>query len=689
MMKHTEAKSQMIQARTRSGWKSIFVFGGGLFLLAVLLFASLTQGEAKLSVQTVIDAIVAPNGSVEHNTILGLRLPRTVMAMLAGAALAVSGALLQTVTRNPLASAGTFGINSGAYFIVVAATVFAPGVLSSYSLLLALIGGCGGAAMAYMMAGGTRGTPVRMALSGMIVTMVLSSFTSALQLLFENETNGLFMWGSGSLLQNDWKGVLHSWPWILAGTGVILFFIRTLDLLELGDDTAKSLGQRVDAARMTALAAAILLAGVTVSVVGPIGFVGLIAPHLVRLLGFRRHYLLIPASAIWGAVVLVGADTIARLFRSVIGELPAGAVTAFIGAPWLIWLAVKGAKEQRSVEASSSMSVGFAPKKAPYWIMATLLTVLLAAAALVGLSLGGLKIPLGEVVAVVTGGGQDMFRNIIVDMRLPRMVIAMLAGAGLAVSGVMLQGAVRNPLADPSVIGVTSGAGMGALLLLIVWPQAPGSLLPLAAFIGAFAAAIVVYALSWRKALHPTVLTLVGIAVTAICSAVIHFLVIKSGMGAAAALAWLAGSTYGRGWDQLPWLGPAIALLVPYAWYLGRRIDLLAFGDPVSIGLGLKLQRTRLLSAFVGVTLAAIAVSCIGTVGFIGLLAPHAARMLVGQNQRRSVALAALLGALLLLLADVIGRVVIAPKEVPAGLVVALIGTPYLLALMYKSFSRR
>lgn len=678
-----------VQNRNRSVWKSISVFGGGLIVLAVLLFASLTQGEANITVKTVIDALISPENNLQHNTVLGIRLPRAVMAMLAGAALAVSGALLQTVTRNPLASAGTFGINSGAYFVVVAATVFLPGWISSAPLLLALIGGCGGAAMAYLMAGGTRGTPVRMALAGMIVTMVLSSFTSALQLLFENETNGLFMWGSGSLLQNDWKGVQHSWPWIAAGTAVVLLFIRTLDLLELGDDTAKSLGQKVDTARMTALAAAILLAGVTVSVVGPIGFVGLIAPHLVRLIGFRRHRLLLPASAIWGAVVLVGADTIARMFRSTIGELPAGAVTALIGAPWLIWLAVRGAKEQRSLEAASSMSVGFAPKKAPYWLMLTLLGAMLGVCVVIGLSLGGLRIPIAEVWAVLTGGGQDMYKNIIVDMRLPRLAVAMLAGAGLAVSGVMLQGAVRNPLADPSVIGVTSGAGAGALLLLVVWPQAPGTLLPVAAFIGAFAAAIVVYALSWRKALHPTVLTLVGIAVTAIGSAAIHFLVIKSGMGAASALAWLAGSTYGRGWEQLPLLAAAIVILVPYAWYLGRTVDLLAFGDPVSLGLGLKLQRTRVISAAVGVTLAAVAVSCIGTVGFIGLLAPHAARMLVGQNQRKSVALAALLGALLLLLADVIGRVAIAPKEIPAGLVVAVIGTPYLLALMYRSFGKR
>ncbi|RKN84954.1 Fe(3+)-hydroxamate ABC transporter permease FhuB [Paenibacillus ginsengarvi] len=671
-----------------AGWKIILVFGGGLLALIALLFASLTQGEANITARTVVDALLSPTGSLEHQTVLSIRMPRAVIGLLAGAALAVSGVLLQTVTRNPLASAGTFGVNSGAYFVVVAATVFAPALASSSPLLLALIGGCGGAVMAYLMAGGPRGTPVRMALAGMIITMVLSSFTSALQLLYENETNGLFMWGSGSLVQNDWKGVFHVWPWLAAGAVVLSLFIRTLDMLELGDETAKSLGQRVGTARMCALAIAVLLASVTVSVVGPIGFIGLIAPHLVRLIGLRRHRLLLPASALWGAVVLIGADTVARLFRSTLGELPAGAVTALIGAPWLIWLAVRGTKEQRSVEASSSMSVGFRARKLPYPLMLAVLAALVAVATVAGLAAGALNIPAKDVLAVLFGGGQDMYRNIILEMRLPRLAVAMLAGAGLAVSGVMLQGAVRNPLADPSVIGVTSGAGAGALLLLVIWPSAPGALLPATAFAGALIAAAAVYALSWRKALHPTVLTLVGIAVSAIGSAAIHFLVIQSKMAAAPALAWLAGSTYGRGWKELSLLAAAIVIFVPMAWLLGRRIDLLAFGDPVSLGLGLKLQRTRLIAAGVGVALAAVAVSCIGTVGFIGLLAPHAARMLVGQNQRRAVVLAALIGALLLLLADVVGRVAIVPKEIPAGLVVAVIGTPYLLALMYRSFSK-
>ncbi|WP_231891246.1 iron ABC transporter permease [Paenibacillus swuensis] len=653
--------------------------------MAALLFASLTQGEADITLQTVTDAIVAPTDDPDQVLIRGIRLPRAVMAMLAGAALAAAGVLLQTVTRNPLASAGTFGINAGAYFAVVAATVFMPAAISRMPLLMALIGGAGAAIMAYFMAGGVKATPVRMALAGMIVALVLSSFTSAIQLLFEESTNGLFLWGSGSVVQNDWHGVLYSLPWIAGGLLVILLFARRLDVLGLGDETARALGQQVGFTRFAALAIAILLASVTVSVVGPIGFIGLMAPHLMRLTGYRRHLSLLLSSALWGAIILVGADTVARLFASVIGELPAGAVTALIGGPWLVWLAVRGTQAVRTTEATSSMSVGVAARKLPFALLASGLTALLAAVCLAALSIGSLRIAPGEVLAALAGGGEELTRNILFDMRLPRLLVAAVAGAGLAVSGVLLQATVRNPLADPSVVGVTSGAGVGALLLMLLWPAAPPWLLPATAFVGAVAAGAIVYGLAWRRGMSPTVLTLVGIAVTAVGSAIIQFLVIRSGMGAAPALAWLAGSIYARGWSDLALLAMPFAVLIPYAWRLGRSADLLAFGDHTALGLGLRLTRTRLIAALTGVALAAAVVATVGTVGFIGLLAPHMARMLAGHHQRRLTVLSALLGAVLLVSADLIGRVVIAPKEVPAGLVVALVGTPYLLALMVRS----
>lgn len=314
---------------------------GGLVLLVLLTFVSLTQGLADISVRTVIEAILSPQDIADHQMIHGVRLPRTVMGLLSGAALAVAGAMMQTVTRNPLASETTLGVNAGAYLFVVFGMVFWPAILHQYPLPFAMAGGILAAAAVYYMAGGRKGTPVRVALSGMIVTLVFSSLTSAIILFNEETTQGIFIWGSGSLKQNDWTGVQFSWPLILLGVAASCLMARQLDVLSFNEETAQSLGQKVGKTRLIAMLIAILITCVSVSVVGPIGFIGLVAPHLVRLSGLTRHIWLLPISAIWGAALLVVSDTISRTFINAYGELPAGAITAAIGGPWLIWLAMR------------------------------------------------------------------------------------------------------------------------------------------------------------------------------------------------------------------------------------------------------------------------------------------------------------------------------------------------------------
>ncbi len=709
--------------RRQSFRRPAAVIAAGFLLLAACMLAGLGQGQAGIGFSQAVSALLrTAGGGAAEELVRGVRLPRAVIGALAGSALAVAGVLLQTVTRNALASAGTMGINAGAFFVVVAGTVFFPSMAQLAPLPLAFAGGCMAAVLSYLLAGGRKSTPVRMALSGMIVTLVISSFTGMLQLLFENETGGLFVWGSGLLQQNDWSGVRYAWPWIVLGLLAAWLCSRKLDVMNLGEDTARSLGQRVGLVRGAALALAVLLAAVTVSVVGPIGFIGLMAPHLVRLLGLKRHGLLLPAAAVWGAALLTGADLVSRLFISTLGELPAGAVTAALGAPCLIALALRETRGQGAAEGQAGISAGGGRRQLPLaawlagraarreetlhpggayilrsrleaaysfrlWVL--LATLLLAASLVAGIVFGAVRVPPAEVLRVLSGGGESLSRHIVLQLRLPRELAAAAAGALLAASGALLQGAVRNPLADPSVVGITSGAGAGALLLLTLWPAAAGAALPLASAAGAFAAAALVCGFAYRSGLAPTVLTLVGIAVSAAGAALVQLLVIRSAMGAAPALAWLAGSTYARGWDAFAGLGIGAVLILPAAWLLGRRWDLLAFGESVATGLGLKLRQTRLLAAALGVAAAAVAVAYVGTVGFIGLLAPHAARLAAGQNQRRLLVLAPLLGAVFLVLADLIGKTIIAPKEIPSGLVTALVGTPYLLFLLWKSAGTR
>ncbi|MGN7310786.1 Fe(3+)-hydroxamate ABC transporter permease FhuB [Alkalicoccobacillus gibsonii] len=687
-----EAAKQMgLVASDLQGKKSVrplILCIGGLAALIVTLFFSLTQGRADVSVSDVVGALFNRQDITEHHLVWSNRFPRAVMGIIAGSALAVAGALMQTVTRNPLASETTLGVNAGAYLAVVAGMIFFPTLQSQFSFPIAVIGGAGAAAAVFALGGGRRSTPIRVALSGMIVTLVLSSITSALIMLNQQTVQGIFLWGSGSLIQNDWSGASFSWPWVAGGILLVCFAARQLDILTLTEETSKSLGQNVALTRFLAMAVAVVIACVSVSVVGPIGFIGLVAPHLVRMMGVSKHIWLLPISAIWGSVVLLLADTIARSFIDSYGELPAGAITAAIGAPWLIWLALRMSKQvkgSKGFSSNMSMSVGGSKRIGSFGLLVTIFSILMLAVWTLSLTSGSLYIPLTDVWAALIGQGQAIHEKILFDFRLPRLLIAGISGMAIAVSGSLIQNTIRNPLGDPQVIGITSGAGVGALLVIVVFPTLTGIWLPVGAVIGGATAAAIVYAVSWRRGLDPMILTLVGIAVAAAGAAFINILIVYAKVSVAPALTWMAGSAYGRGWSELRVLVPSVIILFVLAWWQGRKVDLLSFSEESSTGLGLKVKQTRLYVAVIAVLLASIAAANVGAVGFIGLLAPHAARMLVGPHHRQAVVISALIGGLLLAAADWIGVVVLAPKELPAGVVTALIGAPYILYLMYRS----
>ncbi|RNB78090.1 iron ABC transporter permease [Brevibacillus nitrificans] len=666
--------------------KAVLIFGGGFVALTALLFASLCFGEASISIQTVMEALSNRQNLLDHHLIWDIRMPRAIIGMLSGAALAVAGAVLQNITKNPLAATDTLGINAGGYFMVVLGTVYFPSLLHQSPFLVAAVGGGLAATAAYFLGGGRSATPIRLALAGLIVSMVLGSFTSALHIFHSFKTQSLFLWGSGSLSQLDWSGVQYAWPWIIVAIAAVFVLGRQFDVLELDESTASSLGQKVDVIRVLGLGLAVLLAAVIVSVVGPIGFVGLVTPHLVRLAGLRLHRYLIPASALWGAVLITAADVLARLVRSGMGELPVGAVMAMIGAPWLIWFVLVKIKGVSGSTSPSSMNIGRLPIRFRYVHLVTMMSVLTIGLILISMTLGGTRIPLDSLLGSLIGAKGASSYSVLLQLRLPRTLVAAGAGIALAVSGVLIQSAVRNPLADTSVIGVTSGAGLGALAILIAWPTLPIALLPIAAIIGAVTSATIVFLFSWHKQLNPSVLILLGIAVSALASAGIQALIIHGSLWGSTAYVWLTGSTYGRSWNQVVIIMGFLVALLPFAWILGRRFDLLALTDESAIGLGLPVRRTRLAAMTIGVLLAAGAVACVGTIGFLGLMAPHAVRMMIGHHTRRSIVLSALLGALLLVAADTIGRTLMAPMEIPSGILISLIGAPYFLYMMYRSF---
>ncbi|MBP1991696.1 iron ABC transporter permease [Paenibacillus eucommiae] len=667
----------------------ICIFGGGFVALGILFFVSLCFGEAKIPVQTVIDALLHNQGLPDHNIVWDLRMPRTILGLLTGAGLALAGTLLQTITKNPLASTDTLGINSGAYFMVVLGTAFFPGILSVSPLTFAAVGGAMAATIAYLLGGGKMASPLRLVLAGMIVSLVIESFTRAIHIFKATETQNLFLWGAGSLVQVDWDGVFFAWPWVLGMILLAILLGKQFDVLTLDEATARSLGQKVDWTRLAGLALAVLVASVVVSVVGPIGFVGLVAPHLIRLMGLRKHGWLIPGAALWGAVLITAADVLSRVVRSNVGEMPIGAVMAIIGAPWLVWLVLSKMKGTTGSVGQMSMQAGGRFVHMSFNRMAVIMFFLVVALILVSMTMGGTQIPLGQLFSSLFGSSDASSYSTLLNLRLPRTFVAAGAGIALAVSGVLIQAAVRNPLADASIIGVTSGAGFGAMLILIAWPQVPVTLLPVAAIAGGLTAAACVFLLAWRKGLHPFVLILLGIAVSAFGSAGIQALIVRGSLWGSSGYIWLTGSTYGRTWQQVALIAIFLVVLLPIALYLARRFDLLAFGDDSATGLGLAVRKTRLAAMIVGVLLAAGAVASIGTVGFLGLIVPHAVRMLIGHHTRQSIVLSGLLGALLLVMTDAIGRTILAPKEIPSGLLITLIGAPYFLFLMIRTFRRK
>jgi ferric hydroxamate transport system permease protein len=659
----------------------------GAVVLAALVIVHVRQGMASISPAEILSAVVSPDGSPEHQVVRYTRLPRVTAGIVAGAALGISGVMLQAVTRNPLASASTVGVNAGAYLAVVAATIYAPGLLLVSSPLVAFAGGLLAAMVVYSLASSSSGAPTRLALAGMAVTLGLGSITSTLILFNEHTVTGLYFWGSGSLVQRNWTALEGTWYWVVL-IGIVTTFLlaRALDVLDLGDEVAMSLGQNVQIVRVGATLLGVMAAALAVTIAGAVGFVGLVAPHLVRLAGVRHHRLLIPASALWGAVILVGADVTGRVVAGTSSELPAGIFTALVGAPWMIWLARRVGSGRSS--GGGTQSLGLILRKRPVrqelvWLA---VVTLLIAMVMVALVFGDRDLAVSDVLRTITGNAPDTLTNdAILRHRLPRMLVAGMAGAGLAVSGLMVQGVVRNPLAAPDLVGISPGASIGALVVLITLPGLPTGLLPLAAFVGACAGFSLVYALSWSQGVSPMRLALVGIGVSAAAGAIANLIKVKNPMQLTTALTWLSGSTYARGWSQVMQLLPWMLVLLPLAWVTSRWLDLSALGEDVPRALGMAPERSRLAMLGVAVGLAAAAVSVVGAIGFVGLLAPHASRLLISGKHRLLIPLTALIGATLLIGADTVGRTLMAPSEIPSGLIAAALGTPYFLWLLWRS----
>lgn len=305
--------------------------------------------------------------------------------------------------------------------------------------------------------------------------------------------------------------------------------------------------------------------------------------------------------------------------------------------------------------------------------------------ALCSVALGSRDIPFLDSWSAALGFGDGTYTFTIRELRLPRMITGFLAGSGLALAGAVLQVVTRNPLASPGVIGLNAGAAAAVVAVLVLAPAFPGRLLPLAAFGGALAAALIIYGLAWRSRSSMDGMLLAGVAISALAGALITYLIaVGQIFRVSQAYIWMAGSLYARTWEHVWILLPWIAVLLPLTLMLSRRLDVLLLDDISASGLGSRLGRSRLIFILISVGLAGSAVSMAGTIPFVGLMAPHMATRLVGARSIIRLPVAALLGGALVMLSDLVGRMILPPFEIPVGLIVALVGAPYMMILLLR-----
>lgn len=623
--------------------------------------------------------------------VAGSRLPRLLAGVAVGFALGAAGALLQSVTRNALASPDTLAVTAGAYFTLSAVAAFGLTVPLWASGAVAFAGGLLAAVLVLALTGRTAGTSgTRLVLAGSATAMALDAATAMLLILFDRNTTGLFAWGSGSLAQLNIDASMRAIPLVAVVLCVALALSRKLDVLGLGEDTASSLGVPIRATRTVAVLCAVLLTSTAVTLAGPIAFVGLGAPVLARLVAVRvralhRHALLVPGAGLLGALLVLLADASLRAVLGAEGaaSVPTGIPTALLGAVVIVVLALRlrdaGPVRQPPQARAATRS------RRSFLLVVTSAVALLAGAVLVGILAGSLWLRTGDLVLWVQGTAPDLIGRAL-DDRMPRVAAAVLAGAALGLAGCAVQSAVRNPLAEPGVLGITAGAGLGAVA--VVTSDLPGGrpLLIVAAVVTGLATFALIALLAWRGGFLPDRFVLIGIGCGYGLSAVSTFLLLRADpWNTPRILTWLSGTTYGRTLPDVVPVAVALLIALPLLLSMRRQLDLLAVDEDTPRILGVSPARTRFASLTIAAVLAALGVIAIGVVGFVGLVAPHLARSLVGARHGRAIPVAMLIGGVLVCVADTLGRTLIAPAQIPAGLMVALVGAPYFVWLLRRS----
>ncbi|WP_025563889.1 iron ABC transporter permease [Psychromonas sp. SP041] len=592
-----------------------------------------------------------------------LLLPTLLMALLCGALLAQSGAVVQTALGNSFASPSTIGISAGALLGAMVINLFIddPSIwevwIAAFSFALVI------SMLILLLSQIIGGGKLQLILIGMAMSLAVGALSSAIMIYAEQRMDGLFLWGSGNIGQSDGQLVSLIFIPSLLLLALPLLCHRQLDMLSLGDDTANVVGLSVRRWRAVLLLIAVLQASLVTAMVGVLGFVGLMAPHIARMLGFNKSRQQVMCASVFGALLVIVAELFSRSLPVSGFRLPTGVLTVLIGMPFFLYLLTrkKGAMSMAMQESGFGLA---ALIKLPKFFAIAIPAFLLVLTAM-----------------------YFWPSDIGFEFTAWRMGVAVMAGIGLGMAGCTLQALFRNPMASPDISGATSASVLCIILALQVWPDASRVDLFLWALVGA-AIVVCILFIAMRYQLRVSQLALLGIAISAWCGTIAS-MVLTFGSGAASVtVLWLTGTTYGAD-AQIGWLLLAVTLPCCLALLaLARQLDLFTLGEDWGLHLGQPLMKLRLLIILLVVLLTAAAVAAVGAIAFVGLLSPHILR-LMGQTRHWVLLLGSgLVGAWLLLLADGLGRTLIAPFEIASGILVSIIGGLYFICLILLGYKR-
>ncbi|MEQ6278535.1 Fe(3+)-hydroxamate ABC transporter permease FhuB [Kluyvera huaxiensis] len=599
-------------------------------------------------------------------------LPRLAVSLLVGAGLGLVGVLFQQVLRNPLAEPTTLGVATGAQLGMTVTTLWAlPGVLTSQ--FAALAGACIVGALVFGVAWGKRLSPVTLILAGLVVSLYCGAINQLMVLFHHDQLQSMFLWSTGTLTQTDWSVVQRLWPQLLGGVMLTLLLLRPLTLMGLDDGVARNLGLALSLARLGALTLAIVISALLVNAVGIIGFIGLFAPLLAKMLGARRLLSRLLLAPLIGALILWLSDQLILWLTRVWMEVSTGSITALIGAPLLLWLLPR-LRSMSAPAMNASDSVASERHHVQWFVLGGL--VILLAGIFVALALGR------------DAHGWHWATGTLLDellqWRWPRIASALIAGVMLAVAGCIIQRLTGNPMASPEVLGISSGAAFGVVLMLFMVPgNAFGWLLP-AGSLGAAVTLIVILVAAGRGGFSPQRMLLAGMALSTAFTMLLMMLQASGDPRMAQILTWISGSTYNATGKQVVQSAIAMLVLLLLVPLCRRWLTILPLGGETARSIGMALTPARVGLLLLAACLTAAATLTIGPLSFVGLMAPHIARMMGFRRTMPHIVISALIGGLLLVFADWCGRMLMFPYQIPAGLLSTFIGAPYFIYLLRK-----